>query len=256
MKFSALLKEIQKIAEENDLSQPYVVGGLLRDKVMGIPKEIKDIDLTTGNADVLALSTMASIEWPSATFRLFDDGHSSLQFDNIQIDWSNNFNINNIENILKEMGIENPTDIQKEVYSRDFTINTLLLPTDMSGIQDLTGKGLEDCTNRVLRTPIAPEITIQSDPKRILRALRLQLKLNLTIEPELNRVLQENAELLKDVSDQYAKTQINKMLEIDAEKALILLDRYDIFNNVALSKKMIKSLVDNKMVQFVLDKEL
>jgi hypothetical protein len=63
-------------------------------------KYIKDIDVTTGDEHSLGLSIAAGDFWKDAHFKIFDDGHSSLVFKNITIDFSNNFNLPGIEEEL------------------------------------------------------------------------------------------------------------------------------------------------------------
>ena len=170
------------------------------------------------------MGLMASKEWPTANYRSYDDGHSSLDFKNIRLDFSNNFILPGITEELKKMGKESPSDLEKEVYSRDFTINTLLQPTNLEkGLVDITGKGLEDVKNRVLRTPVNAELTIGYDPRRIIRALKLAMKFNLTVDDELKDAIEKYKGNIKDVSLGYIKKQVNEMLKADSQKALDLL---------------------------------
>jgi tRNA nucleotidyltransferase (CCA-adding enzyme) len=172
MKLSELLKSLEKTAKEYNITVPYIVGGLPRDMAFNISNDIKDMDITTGDKNSFALAMAASRMWPETNFRTYDDGHSSLDFNNIRLDFSNNFNLPNIEDVLKENGIKNPSDLEKEIYSRDFTINTLLQPMDLSKKPiDITKKAFSDIENKILRTPVDANLTIGYDPRRILRAM-------------------------------------------------------------------------------------
>ena len=178
MNLKALLNIIKNVAKENNISTPYIVGGLARDIFLHKLKEIKDVDLTCGNKDSVKLGQLVVKQLPKSSLTIFNDGHAKMDFDNFAIDFSNNFNIPNIEALLKMIDINNPTDMQKELYSRDFNVNTLLMPLDMSTILDITGKGINEINAKVIDTCLPPKITLGYDPKRIIRVVYLCCKLS------------------------------------------------------------------------------
>lgn len=255
MHINKLLKIIQKLAQENDLSTPYIVGGLPRDKIMGLTaKEVKDIDITTGDTGSFSLAALCKKEWPEANFKAYSDKHSSLRFSNITIDFSSNFKALKIKSILEKMKIKDITDLKEELYSRDFTINTLLQPFDISKEPlDLTHMGLKDIQKGLIRTPINPKITIKSDPKRILRAVKLMIKFNMKMVPSLEETIIKYRGLLKDLPLNHIKVQINNMLKFDTKKTIELLSKYKLLPLVPLSKMMTVELAKNHMVQYLFD---
>lgn len=250
-----LLKKLEELAKNKGLPTPYIVGGLPRDKAFGIDiSEASDIDVTTGDRGSYVLGLLASKEWPAANYRSYEDNHSSLDFSNIRLDFSNNFVLPGITEELKEMGIESPTALQKEVYSRDFTINTLLQPMNLEeSVIDTTGKGLEDVKNKILRTPVNPDFTIGYDPRRIIRALKLALKFDLKIDEKLKESIEKYKGNLRDVSLGYIKKQINEMLKADSQKALDLLVEFKLLPILPLSKMMTKEIAKKRMVQHLID---
>jgi len=254
MKLSELLQTLDKISKDYDISKPYIVGGLPRDKAFNVINSIKDIDITTGDKGSFALAMSASRVWNDASFRSYDDGHSSIDFKNIRLDFSNNFNLPNIEDVLKKMNIKDPSDLEKEIYSRDFTINTLLQPMDLKQEPyDITGKAFKDIKNKVLRTPVDPEFTIGYDPRRILRALKMILKFDLTPKPDLEDALIKFRGSISNLSTNHVKKQINQMLDMDSKKALNLLIKYKLLPIIPLSRMMTLELAKNRMVQNLLD---
>lgn len=254
MKLSEMLVLIGKLAKENNLAEPYIVGGIPRDRAFGKPEVIKDIDITTGNDDSLTLAMAFAKQWPKANFQVFDDGHSSVQFSNIQVDFSNNYQIPDIAEELKKLGIEKATDIQKEVFSRDFTIDTLLQPLDLNlKPLDITGMAFEDIENKVLRTPIDARLTIGYDPRRILRALKLAMKFDLTIMPSLKDAIIKYRGNIQNVPMNQVKKQVNQMIEIDAKKAIDMLAEYKLLPIIPLSRLLIKEIAKKRMVQQLLE---
>jgi len=254
MKLSELLREIGRLAKENEISEPYVVGGLPRDKMFGIPSNVRDVDITTGDNGSFALAMASSREWPDARFRSYNDGHSSIDFKNIRLDFSNNFELPGIEKTLEDKGIKNPSDMHKELYSRDFTINTLLQPMDLDKEPvDYTGLAKKDIENRVLRTPVDPELTIGYDARRILRAVKLSVQFGLAIESELSQAIIKYRGSIKELPMSYVKRQVNQMLNLDAKKALDILAEHKLLPVIPLSRLMTLELAKNRMVQHLLE---
>jgi len=255
MKVSQLLKTVFEIAKTNNLATPYMVGGIPRDIVMGNSNDVEDIDLTTGNEDSLELVRLCHEHWPETSFKEFNDGHASLNFKNIKLDFSSNKIAPDIEEKLKELGINDPTDLQKEIYSRDFTINTLLKPIDdlSKDIIDVTGKGIDDCKNKILRGPISGEFSFINSPNRIVRAIRIAVKMDLKFSKEVGESIRRLKNLLMDVSDRYINKEINKALREDTEKTVAILVNYKLLPILPLSKMLTRELARQRMVQHILD---
>jgi tRNA nucleotidyltransferase (CCA-adding enzyme) len=227
---------------------------LPRDQAFGLSKEIRDIDITTGDKDSFSLAAIAASTWTDANFQVYSDGHSSLRFKNITVDFSNNFKLPSIKEYLKKAGVKVFTNLQEEIYSRDFTINTLLQPMDLTEEPlDLTGFGLQDVKNKMLRTPVDPELTIGHDPRRILRALKLSLKFNLEIASDLQKSLIKYRGGLTDLSFNSIKKQVNQMLKIDSKQTIELLSKYKLLPIIPLSRMLNLELAKNHMVQHLLE---
>jgi tRNA nucleotidyltransferase/poly(A) polymerase len=255
MLLAELLAKLENLAKDNNISEPYIVGGLPRDVAIGMPiSEAKDIDITTGDNGSMSLSILASNIWPEANFKAYSDKHSSLNMKNIRLDFSNNFVIPNIEEELKKIGIEKPTSLQKEVYSRDFTINTLLQPMDLSKSPlDLTGMAIIDIKNKTLRTPIDPDLTIGHDSRRILRAIKMAIRFDFSIDEKLKQSILKYRGGVGSLPINYIKKQINQMLEMDSKKTIELLSECKLLPIIPLSKMMITEISKNKMIQHLID---
>lgn len=255
MRFEELLAALTKLAEEKGLSKPFLVGGYPRDRALGLlPSQVKDIDVTTGDNSIVGLAMAASHEWPTAHFQSFEDGHSALAFKNIKVDFSNNFTLPGIEGELKERGIEDPSSMQKELFSRDFTVNCLLQPLDLyEEALDLTGKGRDDLKNRVLRTPVDAELTIGHDPRRILRAAKLSLKFGFEVDDSLAEAMVKYRGGVANLPFSHVKKQVNQMLRMDPRKAIETLSKYKLLPMLPISRLMAMELAKHRMVQHLLE---
>ena len=68
--------------------------------------------------------------------------------------------------------------LRDDVERRDFTVNSLLKNISTDEILDLTGLGIQDIKNGIIRTPLDPDIIFSEDPLRMLRAIRFTVKFN------------------------------------------------------------------------------
>jgi tRNA nucleotidyltransferase/poly(A) polymerase len=255
MRLEELLGTIGQLAKTAKLSDPFVVGGFPRDKALGFTAaQVEDIDITTGDRDCFALALLASKRWSDAPFRSYDDGHFSLNFKNIRLDFSNNFMLPGIEVELGKRDIEKPTDLQLEMFSRDFTVNTLLQPMDLSQQPfDPTGMALVDLGARRLRTPVDSELTIGHDARRILRAIKISLQFNFEIDEDLSKAMLKYRGAVGKLPPSHVRKQVHQMFRIDAKKAIELLSEYKLLPIIPLSRLMSMEMAKHRMVQHLLD---
>src|SRR5271157_6037180 len=166
MKLRDLLQEMKRVQEQIGASQPYICGGTPRDKHMGKLQNIADLDITTGDKTVDYLSQEFAIDLRkryNVTRKTMEDGHSTLFVGSLKLDFSSNFNAPNIDQILLKMGIAKPTDMQREMFSRDFTCNAFLMTLDIKNIVDPTKRGFADIKERKIKTCLSPEITLTTN---------------------------------------------------------------------------------------------
>lgn len=225
MKLTQLLDTIDKLARQHNLSQPYIVGGLPRDRLLDRAGEINDVDITTGDETVhqLAQEVARVLEGPAVSFAVMDDGHAKIKIGSFKIDFSSNFQIPNIESILKKAGIESPTEMQKELYSRDFTCNTCLMTLDLKIIWDPTGLAVEDIQDRVIKTCLPPYLTFGYDPKRIVRSIYLASKLNFDLDSKTKAWIQRNPEKVLQVKPSYLSKKLGKGMKKNPRKVISLI---------------------------------
>ena len=133
MRLSELLLAIEKVASDKGLSRPFIVGGLVRDKLLERVDRVNDVDITTGDQGIHFLAREIAErlkDHPNFSYEVMADGHSRIVIGRFKIDFSSNFKAPAIEYMLQKAGIEDPTEMQKELYSRDFTCNAALMTLD------------------------------------------------------------------------------------------------------------------------------
>jgi len=250
MEVDSVLRLISQIAERNKIDRPYIVGGLARDVYLGKDIKTSDIDLTTNSADVLRLGILLASTL-NVTFELSDDGHVTVYTDSFDIDFSSNF---------ESVGVLEELDEDKkhlaEVFSRDFTINTLHQDLDTKEVYDPTGMAFDDIKSGVIRTPVKPKISIGDDPRRIYRAINLAVRYDFEISDEIIKYTLDNPELFssENIKDKYITVKLAKALKLDADKTIRLLKELDLFKNVPLVGEFKDILIQKRLlVEYLAD---
>lgn len=176
--------------------EAYIVGGMPRDKIL--KRECKDIDILVVNKPAVILADFLHKKegfHRPIIFKRF--GTLRVGRDNIEVEIVN----------LREK------DLKGDLLHRDFTINTLLMKITKNGpgkIIDMLSQAIDDIKNRVLRTPINPDISIKEDPVRMMRAFRFEAVLGFKIAPELEMAINNLSELIKSspaerIRDEFVK---------------------------------------------------
>jgi len=227
MKLKNVFDIINITAKEIGSSKPYIVGGMVRDIMLGNVDKIKDVDLTCGDNTSHQLGQALVSKFDGAAYTTFNDGHGRLSFEKFDIDFSNNFNVPGIDSILIKQNIK-LTSIDKEMFSRDFTINALLMPLDLSRVYDLTKKGMTDLNKKLIDTCLDPDITLKSDPKRISRIVYLCAKLDFKPSERVIAWVKNNKEILNDVDKKYTSDKINKALSKNETVAIDIIAKLGI----------------------------
>jgi len=248
MRIDEILQDITDVAHINNLTSPFIVGGVPRDRFLGQrgdKNKIKDIDITTGNGDAPKLAALLDRKYPNSGYRTYDDGHSSVNISGLHIDFSSNFIAPGVENELRKMHVE-ADDMKLELYSRDFTINTLLESLDFKSIYDLTGEGIDDMQAGILKCPINPKITIGVDPRRILRAIKFSVKYKFKIEDNLKQAMLENRKKIQSLPKKFVQDKINEIVMLDSDKGIEYLIEYKILPLVPLTKTVSDILIQKR----------
>ena len=242
MKLVELLAAIEKIAADKGLSKPYIVGGLTRDKLMDRIDLINDVDLTTGDGGVVYLAHEVADRlkgYPNFSYEVMKDGHARLTVNDFKIDFSSNFKVPGIESMLAKSGISNPSEMQKELYSRDFTCNAALMTMDLKKIIDPTGLATEDINNKIIKTLLSPELTLGYDNKRIIRVVYLAAKLDFDVDEDIIDWVKKHPQFVANSSLDYLTKKLTKAVEFNPSRVVSLMDEMGLWDHVPLIPELI-----------------
>lgn len=232
---------MKSVQERTGTSVPYICGGTPRDKYMKNLDNISDLDITTGDKSVDYLSQQFAEELKNKyniTRKSMDDGHSTIFIGNLKVDFSSNFNVPSITNILNKMGIKNPSEMQKEMFSRDFTCNALLLSLDLKNIIDPTHRGFQDIKSKKIKTCLSPEVTLTSNRNRVVRAVYLASKLGFDIDQSIIDFVKKNPNSVRIATEKSLTDKLNEAFNKDADRASWFLTKMDIWNYVPITEVM------------------
>ncbi|MBV8803248.1 MAG: polynucleotide adenylyltransferase PcnB [Gammaproteobacteria bacterium] len=122
--------------------------------------------------------------------------------------------------------------IEDDVWRRDFRMNALYYNISDYSIVDYVG-GLDDIQNRMLNMIGEPEQRFHEDPVRLLRAIRLTAKLNITIHPQTEEPIRKLHYLLEHVSSARLFQEVLKIFQEGFTLNTIhLLQKYNLFSQL------------------------
>lgn len=242
-----------QIHTDRGVSLPYVCGGTPRDKLLGLIKnEVSDLDITTGDKTVHNLATEFSLELKknyTIESKQMDDGHTSVFIGDFKVDFSSNFIAPHIDELLLCKGIKRPTDMQREMFSRDFTCNSLLMTLDLKKIKDPTKEGLPDIKKKVLKTCLDTDTTLRYNPNRIIRVVYLAAKLDFDVDPEIIKWISENKDLIRLSSDHYLAKNIDKAMAKNPERAIHIINKANMWDAIPTTDSL-RPYLNKKNAQF------
>lgn len=132
--------------------------------------------------------------------------------------------IENTRNPILELGT-----LEDDLLRRDFTLNAMAFDENDELI-DLFN-GVEDLSNKILRTPLPAHKTMLDDPLRFLRALRFSITKGMDIHEDIFNALISQPEILdkldKVVSSDRMREELNKMFVHDTLKSFNLLNEVE-----------------------------
>ncbi|MCW4468342.1 CCA tRNA nucleotidyltransferase [Flavobacterium sp. MFBS3-15] len=198
-------------AKELDVKS-YVIGGFVRDLLLKRDFK-KDIDIVAVGSGIDLAQKVSSLLPKKPKVQIFKTyGTAMLKFEDIDIEFVGARRESYTED-SRNPHVETGT-LEDDQNRRDFTINALALSLDGEDFGALVDpfNGVEDLKNKVIRTPLNPDITYSDDPLRMMRAIRFATQLNFTIEEESLKAIERNKERIKIISGERIVDELNKIL--------------------------------------------
>lgn len=207
-------KELIKLAKEVRTKKAtlYIVGGYVRDSILGLSNSDIDITSSLSQEDLLAICSKLKIKTHNINKHL---GTLQLVFNDIKFEYTRFRQ----ESYLKR-GTHTPDkvefvdDINIDCLRRDFSINSIYYDILADKFIDPVN-GIHDIKKKIIRTTNQPNITLQDDGVRILRAIRFAHLLGFKIEKNTMRNLRIYAPLLKEISKERILKELSQLVVAD-----------------------------------------
>jgi poly(A) polymerase len=217
-----IFEVISQASQELNIDS-YVIGGFVRDLLLqrDFKKDIDVVAVGSGIELALKVSELLPKKPKVQVFKTY--GTAMLRFEEIEIEFvgarkeSYHFESRNPV-------VENGT-LEDDQNRRDFTINALALSLNKGNFGELSDpfNGLEDLRNKIIKTPLDPDITFSDDPLRMLRGIRFASQLGFEIEEKSLNSITKNAERINIISGERIVDELNKILSTDKPSVGFLL---------------------------------
>jgi poly(A) polymerase len=205
-----LLKKIAAAAEALDMPC-FLIGGFVRDKIIGRPT--KDIDIVCIGDGIELAHAVAQQFNPKPVVNFFKNfGTAQIKLTNIDIEFVGARKESYSQDSRNPVVLSGT--LEDDQNRRDFTINALAISLNKANYGALIDpfNGISDIEHTVLQTPLDPNITFSDDPLRMMRAIRFATQLNFTIEEKTFAAILQNADRIKIVSGERIADELNKIL--------------------------------------------
>jgi poly(A) polymerase len=201
---------ISEIAGQEDV-HAFVIGGFVRDLLLKRPS--KDIDIVViGNGIEMAKKINNRIN-NAGNLTIFKNfGTAMIKYNDWEIELvgarKESYRLDSRKPI-----VENGT-LEDDQFRRDFTINTLAISLHPKNFGEFIDpfNGWEDLENKIIRTPLDPEITFSDDPLRMMRAIRFASQLGFTIEAKTFSAIKNQNDRMKIISKERITDELNKII--------------------------------------------
>ena len=203
--------------------QLYLVGGVVRDAIMGRRRETLEFDLD--------FATDAAPHQVTRTLRGWSDrqylvgvrfGTVGAMKDGRHLEITT-FREEVYAEEHRKPAVTFAKDIETDLSRRDFTINAMAVRLPDGAFVDPFG-GVKHLAARALDTPLEPEVAFSDDPLRMLRAARFVAELGVRPAPRVVSAITQMRERLSIVSAERIQDELSKLLRgADAPTGLALI---------------------------------
>jgi putative nucleotidyltransferase with HDIG domain len=205
-----IFKLIQQSSDELNVDT-YAIGGYVRD--FFLERKSKDIDVVTLGKSIDLANLLHQKLGEEAHLSVFKNfGTAQIKYHDLEIEFvgarKESYNHNSRNPIVEDGSLEDDQN------RRDFTINAIAIGLSKNNFGKLLDpfNGLNDLTNKILKTPLNPDITYSDDPLRMMRAIRFASQLNFQIDEPSFEAISKNKNRIKIISAERIAEEINKII--------------------------------------------
>ena len=213
-RFQPLIDETGPVAKRFAASgrRLYLVGGIVRDTLLGRHRDDLDLDFTTDASPeetlaILRAGRPAAIWTQGQRFGTIGAKFGERLYE-VTTHRAEAYHPDS-----RKPDVEFSSDIETDLSRRDFTVNAMALSLpDLRLIDPFDGA--VDLVAKRLRTPLDPEVSFSDDPLRMLRAARFVAGFDLVPDPDLVDAIRRLRSRLEIVSAERIRDELDKLMVV------------------------------------------
>jgi poly(A) polymerase len=186
-----------------------LVGGPVRDALLGRLDRLEDLDFTTSARPPQILEVLAG--WADAVWEVgIAFGTVGAQKDGYRLEITT-YRSESYDSSSRKPAVTYGDSLEGDLRRRDFTVNAMAIALPARTFVDPYG-GLVDLERRVLRTPSTPQESFSDDPLRMLRAARFAVQLDFTVASDVVAAMTDMADRIGIVSAERVQAELVKLI--------------------------------------------
>lgn len=213
MTLKSLFKKIYTVSKKMKIDI-YVVGGFVRDELLENMAK-KDIDFVVLGSGLEFAKKFAEefTEEEGSLVEFSDFDTARYVMPDFEVEFAG-ARSEKYDETSRKPKVEKAT-LEQDLSRRDFTVNAMARKVQSVGLGKIVDPydGQTDLKNKILRTPLDPDVTFFDDPLRMIRAARFSSQLNFSIEPKVLEAMIRNTKRLKIVSAERITEELFKLLK-------------------------------------------
>lgn len=211
-RLAKISKVISELSDEIQINA-FLVGGCVRDLMLNPLAESIDVDIMVeGDGIDFAEKLARKIKVPKIVpFKKFATAKIPFKEYEIEVASARLEKYDESSRSPSEVVMSN---IEDDLLRRDFTINAMAVSLNKENFGEFFDpfNGMEDLSNKTLRTPLDSDTTFSDDPLRMMRAAYFASKLSLDIDLSCLESIKNNAERITIVSQERKTNELLKIL--------------------------------------------
>lgn len=205
-----LIKTVSEVSQSLGL-EVYAVGGYVRDLILQRPS--KDIDFVCIGSGIGLAEAVRKKLGGTANLSVYKNfGTAAIRFEDYELEFvgarKESYRAESRNPI-----VENGT-LEDDQNRRDFTINALAIGLGENNFGQLLDPfgGIEHLRQKLIKTPLEPEVTFSDDPLRMMRAIRFAGQLNFDIDADTFSAIVSQKERIRIISQERITEELNKII--------------------------------------------